>query len=134
MGHATIMKNQEQIIAIGEAMGWTKCRLTIRGAGGPRNPSPYGFPPGRNYETSLPNYLNDLNAMAEVEQILDIDQQYVYGELLAQMIRIPENAAYGEKLEKKFPFNGWGHFSLATMTAAERAEAFLRVTGRWKNE
>ena len=48
------------------------------------------------------------------------------------MVRMPENATFGEALEDKFPFNGWGFFEVATMTSQERAEAFLRAIGKWE--
>lgn len=80
---------------------------------------------------TLPDYLTDLNAMHEAEKVLTMDQQYTYGEILAQMVRMPENFAFGDALERKFQFNGWGYFAVATMTCEERAEAFLRAIGKW---
>lgn len=78
----------------------------------------------------LPNYLEDLNAMASAEDTLSIDQEYVYGETLAAMIRKPENILAGDKPDKKFPLNGWGYFCLANATASMRAKAFLQTLGK----
>ncbi len=57
----------------------------------------------------LPDYLGDLNAMAEAEKVLSPDQGWEYATHLAVM------------------GNGW------SATAAQRAEAFLRTLNLWKD-
>jgi hypothetical protein len=70
-------------------------------------------------EASVPDYLNDLNAMHEAEKVLIRPNLYAKG--------------------------GWGtylrHLSIVTdeqhpidATAAQRAEAFLRAVGKWEGE
>jgi len=109
------MKAHDQIIAIGQVCGWTKCRLTVLGAGGPeRKPSPHGIPPGRNYEVPLPDYLNDLNAMNSAEKVLT-------------------------DLDKYFDELGWvvyraGSTRIFSASAAQRAEAFLKTLNLWVPE
>lgn len=68
----------------------------------------------------LPDYLADLNAMAEAEKIFDVDiesgdsPRYAYsGHLYALVVA---------ESDRKQPFRA---------TAAQRAEAFLRTIGKW---
>lgn len=76
----------------------------------------------------LPDYLNDLNAMHEVEKLLTEDKKYDYGEHL--------RASSGNVGPKggHFTPNGFGCFQLAHVTATQRAEAFLRAIGKWQDE
>jgi hypothetical protein len=77
-------------------------------------------------DQSIVDPLNDLNAMHEVEK------------------RIMEVARFGNELAKivlgytgteaSIDLNYWALQRVAHATAAQRAEAFLRVTGRWKDE
>jgi hypothetical protein len=62
--------------------------------------------------TALPNYLNDLNAMHEAEKVLTSEQvtSYVYSL---------------ESMNER-----WSTPAFAT--AAQRAEAFLRTIGKWR--
>ena len=69
----------------------------------------------------IPYYCNDLNAMHEAETHLDRNQQYDYGEELREI-----SGNVGPK-GGHFPPNGWGCFALATLTARQRAEAFLKT-------
>jgi len=105
------MTRHDQQIALATHMGWTKIRMTIRGAGAPeRGKSPYGVPPGRAYETSLPTY--DLNEMHEAEKTLAYHQHRAYWTQLSMYTA------------------GVGMFP-GEATAAQRAEAFLRTIGKW---
>ena len=117
------MNEDNQKIAIAEACGWTKCRLAIKGAGAPeRGKSPYGVPPRRGYEVSLPNYTQDLNAMHEAEKVLTYEQAEEFVEqlyLADQKNNLAENPP------------PW-RFNVASATAAQRAEAFLRTIGKWE--
>jgi hypothetical protein len=99
------MKPELQCIAIAEACGWTVI-----------NDSLCHITPDRNGEPQiaviarLPDYLNDLNAMAEAENLVLKS---------AQQCR-----DYANVLDDG---NG-GHFA----TSAQRAEAFLRTIGKWE--
>jgi hypothetical protein len=94
------MNKEKQRIAIAEACGWNYIdSKTIY---------PRGIKDGVTLE--LPNYLNDLNAMHEAENLVLRS---------AQQCR-----DYADALDDG---NG-GHFA----TAAQRAEAFLRTIGKWK--
>lgn len=68
----------------------------------------------------LPDYLSDLNAMAEAENFLTGDQWQYYFDLLVERIAVssanPSHATY--------PF-------VVHASAPARAEAFLRTIGKW---
>ena len=121
------MINQEINIAIAEACGMLK-----RPAGQIveyRRPEPQSsgvfervrFPDGSVrpcYVSDLPNYCNDLNAMNEAEKVLQIQQTPHY---VAHLQSICGSAGANAV--------GWPYI---TATARQRAEAFLRVKGLWK--
>jgi hypothetical protein len=68
-----------------------------------------------------PDYCNDLNAMHEVEEQMDeIDWVFFMNEL-STLVRLPKQA---EVQIKQFVHS----------TARQRAEAFLRTIGKWKEE
>jgi hypothetical protein len=69
----------------------------------------------------LVDVTKDLNAMHEAEKQLSIDQEYNYGE---ELRRISENV--GPK-GGHFTPNGWGCYSLAHLTAKQKAEAFVKI-------
>ena len=71
------------------------------------------FPIGKDYGSAgIPNYPFDLNAMHEVEKVLTNEQLEVYCNILHK----PNHGVY------------WAIHS----TASQRAEAFLRTIGKWK--
>lgn len=74
----------------------------------------------------LPDYLNDLNAMHEVENTLnDHNARYDYATALARV-------TIGEEFDDEgFSPNGFGYFAVLQATAAQRAEAYLRTIGKW---
>lgn len=54
------MTLDDKRIKIAESRGWTKIRITVKGAGAPeRSPYPYGFPPGKNYEIPITDYFHE---------------------------------------------------------------------------
>jgi hypothetical protein len=114
------MNEQEQRIAIAQACGFYQ------------SDGEWHFPNGAKLSADgmheIPDYLNDLNAMneAEIAFIANPKLEYKYGEMLARMTIGPERD------EKGFAPNGWGYFAVASATAAERAEAFLRTLNLWK--
>ncbi len=96
------MSPEQQRIAIAEACGWVKSQYGKWSNNGLILPDPL----------NPPDYLNDLNAMHEAEKILNSESGY-----------------HG--------IGGYGLYLVAlehnvSATAAERAEAFLRTIGEWK--
>jgi hypothetical protein len=99
------MTPEAQRIAIAEACGWkTEYRDAISSV------------------TALPNYLNDLNAMHEAEKVLTHDQMIDYSRHVGKLVtsHLPASRA------------AWMDFKLINSTASQRAEAFLRTIGKWK--
>jgi len=81
-----------------------------------------------------PNYPADLNACAEMRKKLTLDQQCHYIEHLEQIIRRPENIAFGDKPTRKFRLNHFGRFAVADATAEQHCEAFLRTLGLYEDK
>jgi hypothetical protein len=95
------MNKEKQRIAIAEACGW--------------KPNPFQMDmSGHVFPQSPPDYLNDLNAMHEAEEVLILNREW---------------ATY---LDHLFVIVAEG--SLVHATAALRAEAFLRTIGKWEEE
>jgi hypothetical protein len=70
----------------------------------------------------IPDYLNDLNAMHEVEKVLGSGQWPIYARNVARAC----NWVFCED---------WTDAGIILhATAAQRAEAFLRVIGKWKDQ
>jgi len=126
------MTPEAQRIAIAEACGWRVDDELEDGAlMGHIRPTPNDW----EVWDIVPDYLTDLNAMHEAEKTLGQDDSYRYGDALAASVRKPELEAMrreGMDEDDQFPFNGWGHFAVAHLTAAQRAEAFLKTKGLWK--
>jgi len=78
-----------------------------------------------------PDYLNDLNACHEMEKVLAPAEQHNYGNALALSVLAPERAYFAESTDDDPNLNGFGHFALATVTAAQRCEEFLKTIGKW---
>ena len=96
----------EQINAtIAKACGWTDADILIRGG-----ELMYG-------QTKVPDYVNDLNAMHEVEKLLTKTKLQTYLDFLADA---PRDHAHKTWTTSVFT------------TARERAEAFLRAIGKWE--
>jgi hypothetical protein len=90
------MTPEQQRIAIAEACGWTDTQIID----------------GKYGQTDVPDYLNDLNACHEMEEVLTSEQvtSYVYSL---------------ESMNER-----WSTPAFAT--ASQRAEAFLRTIGKWE--
>ena len=117
------MKDAEINIAIAETMGWTECRAAIKGAGGgTRFPTAHGKPPGRKYEADCLDYCNDLNAMHEAEACIGA-RWVTYCNILLEIVE-PEPRS----------LEVCHYWNLLHATARQRAEAFLRTLGKWKEE
>ena len=86
-----------------------------------------GYPPKGaliGKKEPLPDYLNDLNAMHEAEGGLNLSLVVKYNELLAKAC----DTLHAVFSKPDSP-QGWVFFA----TAAQRAEALLKVTGKWKD-
>ena len=106
------MTIQEQTIAIAESMGWTEDKSDNR-----------GLPPHANagdYQ-ELPNYTSDLNAMHEVIRSLSKTDRKEYNKELARV-------THGERAESP------DIFYLIEATAAQRAESYIKVIGKWTGD
>ena len=106
------MKPEQQQIAIAEARGFRECWIS-------QNGTPWGFLGANYYSQLVPNYPFDLNAMHEVESILNADQMVSYD---YHLDRVVGNGRQGLNIE----------YFLWSATAAQRAEAFLRTIGKWE--
>jgi hypothetical protein len=115
------MTNEQINIAIAEVCGWFNCILPSQDEYHLMTDlelgRAMGKPVGRNFSLHgdglhypLPNYCNDLNAMHEAEKMLNNEQWVAYGKELSRL--------------KVFP--------MVHATARQRAEAFLKTIGKWK--
>ena len=104
------MTPEEQIVAIAEACGWTDIKR------GPYDGLPFGRYKTHQLE-GVPDYLADLNAMHEAEKVLIGDE--------------PENSELWCDFQTNLVIACPAYLSYHA-TAAQRAEAFLRTIGKWK--
>ena len=93
------MKPEQQRIAIAEACGTMRWSYAL---------------PKKCVGASVPNYLNDLNAMHDAEKMLTSSQIAQYVDSLEEMNERWSTPAFA--------------------TAAQRAEAFLRAIEKWEGE
>lgn len=102
------MSDDEINAAIAESLGWSLVGTSIRA----------GKPPGADYVGSefIPKYCEDLNAMHEAEKIMTKAQCGDFVEHLTTDFYSVSDA--------------WKDACHAT--ARQRAEAFLRALGKWK--
>ena len=99
------MTPEKQRVAIAESCGW---KTDKRGL---------GWLSPRGYYASEPDYLNDLNAMHEAEELL-----YAKSDTLEGAERMRDYSKWLCNIAK-YPLRA---------TAAQRAEAFLRTIGKWE--
>lgn len=71
--------------------------------------------------SQLPDYPNDLNAMAGAEKVLTPDEQEKYSEILSGYLPTCSDMHHDSTL-----------FPIIHMTSQQRCEAFLRTRGKWK--
>ena len=107
------MTPEAQRIAIAEACGW-KPYDPITNDGWHLLMTPPEKPNEEGWLETIPDYLNDLNAMHEAEKVLTCTNNYV------RELRLSTDRYTND-------------FILIHATAAQRAEAFLRTLGLWKN-
>ncbi len=130
------MKPEQQRIAIAEACGW---KIENYGPAGyktlywrlrrPNGTIRVEDCTGEEWSRAIfglmtPDYLNDLNAMHEAEKALSEKQQVWYLQKLMQ-VRFRTHADSG--------MIACMADKLAFATASQRAEAFLRTIGKWKD-
>ena len=108
------MINQQINTAIAEACGWE---------------SETTGPSWCEYETKMPNYCNDLNAMHEAENKLTPFQRIKHGHFLQKILN---EAVFG--FVSNYESESKSLSRVASATAAQRAEAFLRTIGKWEEE
>jgi len=101
------MNKEQQRIKIAEACGW-KVHPNDRFIVIPPN-SPHSVQP----LSTIPDYLNDLNAMHEAEKILTAQQRRSY---VSYIFNLPASECESNTFA----------------TAAQRAEAFLRTFNLWE--
>jgi len=107
------MTKEAQRISIAEACGWTNIRKS-----GPMNKligDQAGYKDGHGF--AIPDYLNDLNAMNEVEEMLRPPHQ-------------PDFVLWLKYSEQILP-QICGERVAVHASAAQRAEAFLRTINKW---
>ena len=76
--------------------------------------------------TGVPDYLNDLNAMHEAEKGLTNAQRRFYSEMLIAVHPLNYDPAQPGNDDRYMRL-----FMIASMTAAQRAKAFLKTIGKW---
>lgn len=112
------MKPEDQRIAIATLDRWSlitsilyRGEMLLCGKHPEMNEAQANFPDGDgNWLASIPDYLNDLNAIHEAEKtIWKHEKEYI--RQLIERLQTPEDAIFA--------------------TATQRAEAFLRTLGKW---
>lgn len=112
------MTAEEQRIAIAEACGWTEII--------PHMGEYVGRLGNHSYGKRIPDYLNDLNAMHEAERVL-----IKSGKWEAYKIEIWKIFTSSPQFVERETGKLYGADDIHA-TAAQRAEAFLRTLGKWK--
>jgi len=107
------MSPNAQRIAIADAVYGDNYSVKLVG-----NPQPEHYRWGDKL-TPTPDYLNDLNAMHEAEELLTEEQRIAYS-----------NHTYDVACRAQGETGKWRWIS---RTAAQRAEAFLRTIGKWED-
>jgi hypothetical protein len=113
------MDKNKQRIKIAEVCGYTHVRI-IKAIEGPPDIG-IGHHPTEPH--SVPDYLNDLNAMHELVNILSYEQAELFEDELCDLVMRSI-----ETIENPPPFK----FAVANATAAQRAKAFLKTLNLWE--
>lgn len=103
------MTEQEINVAIALELGWTNIYTGLIGSGG-NNPT--------GKRRNIPDFCNDLNAMWSAEENLTDEQTDSYVNCLVYLTS-KHRLHYMDK-------------NLVHATARQRAEAFLKTVGKWK--
>ena len=120
------MTSEQQTIKIAEACGWKNVHWYEDNAG---PPILCGDPPPTHkkrhrYDTTVPDYLIDLNVMREAEFILTHSQEMSYLSHLRSILCYPSTGRISRHMA----------CSLYHASAAQKAEAFLKTLGLWKED
>lgn len=123
------MNKEQQRIKIAEACGyvWDNGRIGV--CGWWTDPSGLQVSWGQNKLKAMSqiliiDYLNDLNAMHEAEEILTIGQRGEFWDVLHRMVERHE--FWGDDTTNDICFR------VMHATAAQRTEAFLKTLGLWE--
>lgn len=111
------MTPEEQCIAIAEACGWTYLKTEL-GTYWWNDELNKTLPPDDDGFRPCPDYLNDLNAMHEAETVMTDQQRTSYLDKLYEVCN-PHSMLNDD-------------WNLTCATACQRAEAFIRTIGKWK--
>jgi hypothetical protein len=114
------MNKNKQQIAIAQACGWGDWNMTFNKV---IDGELFAHKNKISGLVEVPDYLNDLNAMASAEKILTDEQWIIYAGRLATW-----------DLREQNPINPWLFRHTASAPAAQRAEQFLRTIGKWEAE
>lgn len=106
------INTEQQRIAIAEACGWRIKRRDITGFNVWEPDAKLPAQLSNNLENKIPNYLNDLNAMHDAENVLTNEQWWLFVEFLTEI-------------------RGGGVALCISATAAQRAKAFLKTLSLW---
>ena len=108
--------------AIAEHLGWKNVHVYEDDAGPPIH---CGTPPGPiPYDAVIPRYSEDLNAMREAEKTA-FKSSTLWLEFACNILSVLEAADMSVTD---------GMTCVLQATAAQRAEAFLRTVGKWRDE
>lgn len=119
------MTPEEQRIAIAEVCGWTHVHHSTKLSTNLFNKMVGVSPSGISDNIFVPNYPTNLNAMHEAEKALSPNDTVVYAGHLTRGKEIWDVIPNDES----FPVCP----AAICATAAQRAEAFLRTLGKWKD-
>lgn len=124
------MSDEEQRKEIAKQCGWTKIGWYEDNSG------PgfwHGVPPTKldancqvvdQHSANLSDYLNDLNAMRGVEvELLNDDNKWEGYQSALRSVTLRDGRECGDLCER-----------LILATASQRAEAFLKALGKWKDD
>lgn len=114
------MTPEQQNIAIAKACGWELKYCKYHNC--ETWHSPTGVCADGNAATVLPRYTEDLNACAEMEEVLTNEQRFDYVYALNEALGLVP-------LDSPASFREVVLFAFANATAPQRAEAFLRTLG-----
>jgi hypothetical protein len=118
------MTEQEQNIAIAEACGWTRRNDLDYVTGKDSTFHQVWERGGRTCDQeTMPNYTTDLNAMHEALMTLQEDDQVEFCLRLTEVVRRGKPVGTGLR-----------QWDQNNATPAQRAEAFLKSIGKWKDQ
>lgn len=125
------MSDQEINIAIAQACGWTNVAHNTVFSGRKIGRGIFGNSPFGGEYRLIPDYCGDLNAMHEAEELFELSAKFGAHDYAANLyhICVPRDMQHDDH------FICWVvAFYLLNATARQRAEAFLRTIGKWKEE